>query len=130
MLRLEKRPVPSVFWVWGTPVLAVIATMIAGGMLFALLGKDPFLAMKAIFFDPLFGPNAGYFRPQLLVKAGPLVLIAIGLSLGVRAGAALRGDEGRQRRAVREREDRSGGSMANRAAEIFERALAWEDKLG
>ena len=94
MLRLEKRPVPSVFWVWGTPVLAVIATMIAGGMLFALLGKDPFLAMKAIFFDPLFGPNAGYFRPQLLVKAGPLVLIAIGLSLGFRAGIWNIGAEG------------------------------------
>ena len=94
MLRLEKRPVPSVFWVWGTPVLAVIATMIAGGMLFALLGKDPFLAMKAIFFDPLFGSNAGYFRPQLLVKAGPLVLIAIGLSLGFRAGIWNIGAEG------------------------------------
>ncbi|MFZ5711169.1 MAG: ABC transporter permease [Pseudomonadota bacterium] len=94
MLRLEKRPQPSDMWVWATPVVAVIATMIAGGVLFALLGKDPFLAMKAIFWDPLFGPNAGYFRPQLLVKAGPLILIAIGLSLGFRAGIWNIGAEG------------------------------------
>ena len=85
---------PSAFWVWGTPVLAVIATMIAGGMLFALLGKDPVLALKAIFWDPLFGANASYFRPQLLVKAGPLILIAIGLSLGFRAAIWNIGAEG------------------------------------
>lgn len=94
MFRLERRPQPSIFWTWGTPVLAVIATMIAGGLLFALLGKDPFLAMKAIFWDPLFGQNAIYFRPQLLVKAGPLILIAIGLSLGFRAAIWNIGAEG------------------------------------
>ena len=38
MLRLEKRPQPSRAWVWLAPVVAVIATMIAGGALFALLG--------------------------------------------------------------------------------------------
>jgi simple sugar transport system permease protein len=94
MLRLEKRPNPSAFWTWGTPVLAVIATMIAGGILFAMLGKDPVAALKAIFFDPLFGPNANYFRPQLLVKAGPLILIAVGLSIGFRAGIWNIGAEG------------------------------------
>ncbi len=94
MLSLEKRPAPSSLWGWGTPILAVVATMIAGGVLFALLGKDPVLALKAIFFDPLFGPNAGYFRPQLLVKAGPLILIAIGLSLGFRAAIWNIGAEG------------------------------------
>jgi simple sugar transport system permease protein len=94
MLRLEKRPTPSSFWVWGTPVLAVLATMAAGGLLFAALGTDPFVALRAIFWDPLFGPNSGYFRPQLLVKAGPLILIAVGLSLGFRAGIWNIGAEG------------------------------------
>ncbi|MCU9849035.1 ABC transporter permease [Defluviimonas sp. WL0024] len=94
MFRLEKRPTPSTFWSWGTPVLAVILTMIAGGMLFAMLGKDPVLAIKAIFWEPLFGANASYFRPQLLVKAGPLILIAIGLSLGFRAAVWNIGAEG------------------------------------
>jgi general nucleoside transport system permease protein len=94
MIRLEKRPTPSSFWVWGTPVLAVIATMIAGALLFMLLGKDPFLALKSIFWDPVLGQNANYFRPQLLVKAGPLILIAIGLSLGFRAAIWNIGAEG------------------------------------
>lgn len=85
MLRLEKRPVPSRFWIVVTPILAVIATMVAGGLLFALLGKPPVEAIRVIFWEPLFGPNTSYTLPQLLVKAGPLVLIAIGLSLGFRA---------------------------------------------
>ena len=85
MLRLEKRAVPSRFWTIVTPVIAVIATMVAGGILFALLGKPPVQAIKVIFWDPLFGANTGYTLPQLLIKAGPLTLIAIGLSLGFRA---------------------------------------------
>ena len=79
MMRLEKRPEPSRVWSLATPVLAVIATMIAGGLLFALLGKNPLEAIRTIFWDPLFGEFASYYRPQLLVKGAPLVLIAIGL---------------------------------------------------
>jgi len=95
VLRLEKRPSPSRFWQWGTPVLAVVLTMIAGGIMFALLGKDPVEAIRTIFWDPLFNPQfASYSRPQLLVKAGPLILIAVGLSLGFRAGIWNIGAEG------------------------------------
>ena len=94
MLRLEKRPTPSRAWAWGTPLLAVVLTMIAGGILFAMLGKDPLVAIRTIFWEPLFGPNASYFRPQLLVKAGPLILIAVGLSLGFRASIWNIGAEG------------------------------------
>ncbi|MEZ5777899.1 MAG: ABC transporter permease [Paracoccaceae bacterium] len=94
MFILEKRPTPSRFWAWGTPVLAVVLTMIAGGIMFSLLGKDPFAAIKTIFWDPLFGEFAWYLRGQLLVKAGPLVLIAVGLALGFRAGIWNIGAEG------------------------------------
>ena len=95
MLRLEKRPSPSRFWQGATPVLAVVLTMIAGGLMFAALGKNPFEAIRTIFWDPLFHPQfASYSRPQLLVKAGPLILIAIGLSLGFRAGIWNIGAEG------------------------------------
>jgi len=95
MLILEKRPTPSRFWAWGTPFLAVILTMIAGGLMFAILGKDPLEAIRTIFWDPLFNAQfAAYSRPQLLVKAGPLILIAIGLSLGFRAGIWNIGAEG------------------------------------
>jgi len=91
MFQLELRPNSSALWTAVTPVLAVIATMIAGGFLFAALGKDPVEAIKVIFFDPLLQP---YSRSQLLVKAAPLILIAIGLSMGFKAGIWNIGAEG------------------------------------
>ncbi len=94
MIVLEKRPEPSRLLSVSTPVFAVIVTMIAGGLLFAALGKNPFEAILTIFWDPLFGEFAFYYRPQLLVKGAPLVLIAIGLSLGFRAGIWNIGAEG------------------------------------
>ena len=95
MIRLEKRPQPSKLWTAMTPLLAVVLTMIAGGILFAMLGKNPFEAIRTIFWDPLFHEQfAAFSRPQLLVKAGPLILIAIGLSLGFRAGIWNIGAEG------------------------------------
>ncbi|MGB0658749.1 MAG: ABC transporter permease [Mangrovicoccus sp.] len=95
MIKLERRPTPSQAWAIATPVVAVAVTMIVGGLMFAALGKDPFLAIRTIFWDPLFSQQfAAYSRPQLLVKAGPLILIAIGLSLGFRAGIWNIGAEG------------------------------------
>ncbi len=81
-------------WSWLTPSLAVILTMIAGGVMFAVLGKDPVEAIRTIFWDPIFGEFAFYYRGQLLIKAGPLILIAIGLSMGFRAGIWNIGAEG------------------------------------
>ena len=94
MLRLEKRPTPSRFWLYATPPVAVVLTMIVGGILFAAMGKNPFEVIRTIFWDPVFGEFAFYLRGQLLVKAGPLILIAIGLALGFRAGIWNIGAEG------------------------------------
>ncbi|PQO23029.1 sugar ABC transporter permease [Rhodobacteraceae bacterium WD3A24] len=95
MMRLEKRPSPSRLWTAATPVLAVVVTMVAGGILFATLGKDPVAAIRLIFWDPLFSEQyASYSRPQLLVKSGPLILIAVGLSFGFRANVWNIGAEG------------------------------------
>ncbi|PRZ48188.1 ABC transporter permease [Tritonibacter scottomollicae] len=94
MIRLEKRPQPSRAWSLATPLMAVLATMLMGGLLFAALGKPPVEAIRTIFWEPLFGEFAFYYRPQLLVKGAPLVLIAIGLSLGFRAGIWNIGAEG------------------------------------
>jgi hypothetical protein len=81
-------------------------TMIAGGIMFAALGKDPFEAIRIIFWDPLFNEQfASFSRPQLLIKAGPLILIAIGLSLGFKAGDL----EHRGRGAIHHRRDLRGG---------------------
>ncbi|WP_134727000.1 ABC transporter permease [Paracoccus luteus] len=94
MLRLEPRPAAPRWLEFATPLMAVAATMIAGGILFALMGFDPVAAVRTIFWDPLFGTAAGYSRPQLLVKAGPLILIACGLAVGFRAGIWNIGAEG------------------------------------
>ncbi|KPA23713.1 beta-methylgalactoside transporter inner membrane component [Shimia sp. SK013] len=94
MIALQKRPTPSRALSLATPLIAVLITMIAGGLLFAALGENPFEAIRTIFWDPVFGEFAFYYRPQLLVKAAPLVLIAIGLSLGFKAGIWNIGAEG------------------------------------
>ena len=94
MIRLERRPTPSRAWAAASPVLAVALTMVAGAAMFAALGKDPLEALRTIFWDPVFGEFAWYFRGQLLVKAGPLVLIAVGLAMGFRAGVWNIGAEG------------------------------------
>ena len=94
MIRLEKRPQPSRAMALATPLLAVLATMVFGGLLFAVLGKDPLQSILTIFWQPLFGEFAFYYRPQLLVKGAPLVLIAMGLALGFRAGIWNIGAEG------------------------------------
>ncbi|TMM51551.1 ABC transporter permease [Sulfitobacter sabulilitoris] len=94
MIRLEKRPEPSRGFAWAAPILAVIATFFFGGLLFAFLGKDPVQSIVTIFWQPLFGEFAFYYRPQLLIKGAPLVLIAIGLSLGFKAGIWNIGAEG------------------------------------
>ena len=95
MVRLEKRLQPSRALTSLTPILAVILTMIIGGAMFALIGKPPLESIRIIFWDPLFNPQfAAYSRPQLLVKAAPLILIAIGLSIGFRAGIWNIGAEG------------------------------------
>ena len=94
MIRIEARPQASQTMSFATPVLAVLLTFIFGGMLFAALGKDPVEAIITIFWEPIFGEFAFFYRPQLLIKGAPLILIAIGLSLGFRAGIWNIGAEG------------------------------------
>ena len=94
MIQLVPRSDAAPLWQVATPVLAVLTTMFVGGLLFALMGYDPVAAIRTIFWDPLFGPASGYSRPQLLVKAAPLILIASGLAIGFRAGIWNIGAEG------------------------------------
>ena len=78
-----------------TPILAVFLTMLFGGVLFWFLGKNPIEAIKLIFWDPLMSETfSDYARPQILVKAAPLILIALGLSIGFKANIWNIGAEG------------------------------------
>lgn len=91
MFRLEPRKELSRTMFYLTPLLALALTLVAGGIMFTALGKDPFTALYTIFIGPL-----TTFRgfAELLVKATPLILIAVGLALGFRANVWNIGAEG------------------------------------
>lgn len=91
MLRLEPRREPSRAMLYLTPFLAVVLTMLAGVVLFALLGKNPAEALQIIFLKPL---STFSGLSELTVKAAPLILIAVGLAIGFRAGIWNIGAEG------------------------------------
>jgi ABC-type uncharacterized transport system permease subunit len=91
LIRLEPRGGPSRWWAYGSPVLALVLTLAATAIIFAALGKDPGRSLYTYFVAPLASATA---RPELLVKAAPLVLIAVGLSLGFRANVWNIGAEG------------------------------------
>src|SRR5436190_18194099 len=90
-LALERRPERSFVMALASPLIAVALTLATGAALFALLGKPPVEALKIYFFDPLRDPWA---LQEIAVKATPLALIAVGLSLCYLANAWNIGAEG------------------------------------
>jgi len=91
MLVLERRVERSVVAALASPLIAVALTMATMALLLALLGRNPVTALAVYFLDPL---TDGYSLQELVVKATPLVLIAIGLSLCYLANAWNIGAEG------------------------------------
>ena len=65
-LKLEARPVASRLWVYASPVLALLITVIIGVALFAFLGKDPVRALQIFFWEPV---KSSYALGELMVKA-------------------------------------------------------------
>lgn len=90
-LRVEPRDRTAAVWQWAAPVLAVAATVATGAVLFALLGRDPVVALRAFFVSPVSGL---YGLGELGLKATPLVLVGLGLAFGFRAGVWNIGAEG------------------------------------
>src|SRR5437763_6174621 len=88
---LERRAQRSIVMALASPLIAVALTLATGAALFALLGKPPVEALKIYFFDPLRDPWA---LQEIAVKATPLALIAVGLSLCYLANAWNIGAEG------------------------------------
>jgi simple sugar transport system permease protein len=85
------RKEPSTVMLYLTPFLAVVLTIFGGLALFTLLNKDPLRAIGLIFITPLGSINS---IAELTVKATPLILMAVGLSIGFRAGIWNIGAEG------------------------------------
>ena len=78
LIKLEPRSVPSRTWQILSPVVALLATVIVGVLLFCLLGKSPIIALQTLFFAPL---SSFYQLTELAVKAAPILLIAVGLAV-------------------------------------------------
>jgi simple sugar transport system permease protein len=91
MLKLEARPQPSAVWSYGSPVLALFITVILGTLMFIALGKDPLKGLEMFFWLPI---KSGYAIGELLVKATPLLIIALGLAVCFRSNVWNIGAEG------------------------------------
>jgi len=91
MLRLEPRPQASRVWTYSSPLLALAVTVLIGVVLFAALGKDPVRGLQMFFWEPM---KSAYAVGELMVKATPLLLIALGLAVCFRSNVWNIGAEG------------------------------------
>lgn len=91
MIRLEARLAPSRLAGWLSPAFAALATLAVGFVLFSALGKNPWEALYVFFVKPVSTP---YGIGELLLKASPLMLCAVGLAVGYRANVWNIGAEG------------------------------------
>lgn len=90
-LKLEPRPQSSQVWTYAAPILALVVTVLMGVALFVLLGKDPLRGLQVFFWEPI---KNTYAVGELVVKATPLLLIALGLAVCFRSNVWNIGAEG------------------------------------
>lgn len=91
MFELRNRPEPSTFWSIASPALALLITVAIGMAIFIALGKDPVQGLQVFFWEPI---KSSYAISELLLKATPLLLIAVGLAVCFRSNVWNIGAEG------------------------------------
>lgn len=82
LLSLEPRGQQSRAMLWFSPLLAAALTLLCGSLLFLLLGHDPLLTLHTLLIAPL---SDWYGVSELLVKALPILLCALGLAVAYHA---------------------------------------------
>ncbi|WP_436641589.1 ABC transporter permease [Microbaculum sp. FT89] len=90
-LELDRRAAHSQLMTVLSPVIAIGLTLIAGAILFLLAGISPIEGLYTYFISPV---TSAYSAQEVLVKASPLILIALGLSLCFQANVWNIGAEG------------------------------------
>lgn len=90
-IELVRRPGVSALFSALSPFIAFGLTLLAGVILFVSLGKDPFAALYSFFIEPL---TEIWSLHELAIKAAPLILIAVGLSVCYRSNNWNIGAEG------------------------------------
>ncbi len=91
MLRLEARRHDSTLMALVSPLIATALTLVAGSILFSLLGHSPGRALYTFFIAPL---SDLYGWTELGVKVAPLMLCAAGLNMCYQAKVWNIGAEG------------------------------------
>lgn len=93
MMRVEliKRPQHSAFFSAVSPLIAFVLTLVTGYVIFTLLGKPGGRALYIYFVQPL---TEVWQLHELAVKAAPLIMIAVGLSVCYRSNNWNIGAEG------------------------------------
>jgi len=89
--KLERRPTPSHVMRIAAPLIASLAMLITALIAFAVLGTPPLAALYSFFIEPL---ASSYGLGELLLKATPLMLCALGLALGFKSNVWNIGAEG------------------------------------
>ncbi|MGF9567430.1 ABC transporter permease [Neorhizobium sp. JUb45] len=90
-IELERRARASTAFAAISPLLALVLTLVFGGLMFWLMGKDPIATLYTFFVEPLFDV---WSLHELVIKAAPLILIAVGLSICYRSNNWNIGAEG------------------------------------
>lgn len=113
MSRLERRPEPSRRMMLASPLLAAVAMLLSGSVLFFLMGQEPLAAFYVYFIKPW---TTLYGVGELLLKATPLILCGVGLALGFRANVNNIGADGQLT---------VGAIAAGAVALYFDEVQAW-----
>ena len=82
LLSLEPRGQQSRLMLWCSPLLAAVLTLACGALLFVALGHDPLITLHTLLIAPI---SDLYGVSELLVKALPILLCALGLAVAYQA---------------------------------------------
>jgi len=90
-LRLERRAEPSRKMMVLSPLLAIVLALVTFFIIFVVMRIDALQALYLYFIDPL---TQGWSIEDLLMKAAPIILIAVGLAFCYQANVWNIGAEG------------------------------------
>ena len=90
-IRIEARGYESTFWRYASPVLALLLTGATSGLIFAAMGRPPGQTVYTFLIAPLLQQDG---LAALVVKAAPLIMMGVGLSLAYRANVWNIGTDG------------------------------------
>jgi simple sugar transport system permease protein len=82
LLSLEPRGQQSRSMLWLSPLLAAVLTLVCGSLLFLVLGLSPVKTLHTLLIAPI---SDWYGVSELLVKALPILLCALGLAVAYQA---------------------------------------------